>query len=57
MFFSVQPVLSEPDYHVSENFLFRNLWPHAFPYQIEVICHLAKRKQLLYPAQFALFES
>ena len=33
------------------------LRPHAFPYQTEVLCHLAKRKQLLYPAQFALFES
>ena len=33
------------------------LRPHAFPYQTEVICHLAEREQLLYPAQFALFES
>ena len=33
------------------------LRPHAFPYQTKVFCHLAERKQLLYPAQFALFES
>lgn len=33
------------------------LRPHAFPHQTEVICHLAERKQLLYPVQFALFES
>ena len=33
------------------------LQPHAFPYQTEVLCHLAEREQLLYPAQFALFES
>ena len=33
------------------------LRPHAFPYQTEVSCHLAEREQLLYPAQFALFES
>lgn len=33
------------------------LRPHAFPYQTEFICHLAEREQLLYPAQFALFES
>ena len=33
------------------------LRPHAFPYQTEVLCHLAKRKQLLYPAQFVLSES
>ena len=31
--------------------------PHAFPYQTEVLCHLAEREQLLYPAQFALLES
>ena len=33
------------------------LRPHAFPYQTEAICHLAEMEQLLYPAQFALFES
>ena len=40
-----------------EERLASQLRPHAFPYQTEVLCHLAKRKQLLYPAQFALFES
>lgn len=46
------------------NFPFRSeerptsqLRPHAFPYQAEVLCHLAGREQLLYPAQFALLES
>ena len=33
------------------------LRPHAFPYQTEVLCHLAEREPLLYPAQFALLES
>jgi len=33
------------------------LRPHAFPYQTEVLCHLAEREQLLYSAQFALLES
>ena len=40
----------------SEERLASQFRPHAFPYQTEVLCHLAKRKQLLYPAQFALFE-
>ncbi len=46
------------------NFPFRSeerpasqLRSHAFPYQTEVLCHLAEREQLLYPAQFALLES
>ncbi len=30
---------------------------HAFPYKTEVLCHLVERDQLLYSAQFALFES
>lgn len=33
------------------------LRPNAFPYQTEVLCHLAEREQLLYPAKFALLES
>lgn len=41
----------------SEERLASQLRPHAFPYQTEVLCHLAKREQLLYSAQFALFES
>ena len=32
------------------------LRPHAFPYQTEVLSHLAERKQFLYPAQFALLK-
>lgn len=40
-----------------EERLASQLRPHAFPYQTEFICHLAEREQLLYPAQFALFES
>ena len=41
----------------SEERLASQLRSHAFPYQPEVLCHLAEREQLLYPAQFALFES
>ena len=40
----------------SEERLASQLRPHAFPYQTEVLCHLAERKQLLYPAQFAPFK-
>ena len=58
---------AESRVHLQEhqgNFPFRReelpasqLRPHAFPYQTEVLCHLVEREQLLYPAQFALFES
>ena len=41
----------------SEERLASQLRPHAFPYQTKVLCHLAEREQLLYPAQFALLES
>ena len=41
----------------SEERLASQLRPYAFPYQTEVFCHLSEREQLLYPAQFALFES
>ena len=33
------------------------LRPHAFPYQIKVLFHLAEKEQILYPAQFALLKS
>ena len=40
-----------------EEGLASQLRSHAFPYQTEVLCHLVEREQLLYSAQFALFES
>lgn len=39
------------------HYIVQQFRPHAFPYQTEVLCHLAEREQLLYPAQFALLES
>ena len=39
-----------------EEGLASQLRPHTFPYQTEVLCHLAERKQLLYPAQFTLLK-
>ena len=40
-----------------EEVLASQLRSHAFPYKTEVLCHLVEREQLLYSAQFALFES
>ena len=58
---------AESRVHLQEhqgNFPFRSeerpasqLRPPAFPNLTEVLCHLAEREQLLYPAQFALLES
>ena len=40
----------------SKERLASQLRTQVFPYQTEVLCHLAEMEQLLYPAQFALFK-